>query len=312
MDGMKAWRIHRFGGRAALQCDEVELPVPMPTDVRVRVSAAGLNPVDLKTSKGHYPLVKEDALPYTLGRDCAGVVDQVGAAVTGWRPGDEVMGFVGQREGTFAGQVCVAADALARRPAKADLPVAGALPLAALTAWQGLVEHGRLMPGQRVLIHAASGGVGHLAVQFARRLGAHVIATASGDGAAFVRGLGADEVIDYRRQRFEDVVHDVDLVYDLLGGETQARSWKVLRRGGTLVSTLTQPSEERAAQHGARAIRYLTRPDGAALAQIGAWLDEGEVAMTLVDSFGFDALPEAFARLEAGHLYGKLALRCAA
>ncbi|WP_246798005.1 NADP-dependent oxidoreductase [Burkholderia perseverans] len=312
MSVMKAWRIHRFGGREALQCDEVGLPAPRPTDVRVRVSAAGLNPVDLKTSKGQYPLVEEGALPYTLGRDCAGVVDQVGSAVTGWRPGDEVMAFVGQREGAFAGQVCVAADALARRPAKVDFPVAGALPLAALTAWQGLAEHGRLTTGQRVLIHAASGGVGHLAVQFAKRLGAHVIATASGDGADFVRGLGADEVIDYRRERFEDVVRDVDLVYDLLGGETQTRSWRVLRKGGTLVSTLTQPSGEKAAEHGVRAMRYTTRPDGAALAQIGAWLDEGAIAVTLVDRFGFDALPEAFTRLEAGHLYGKLVLTRAA
>lgn len=257
MSRMMAYRIHGFGDPGELRLEAVELADPAESEVLVRVQAAGVNPVDNKTLAGEYPLIGADKLPYTPGRDVAGIVERTGHGVTRWKPGDAVFGFVGQAQGAYAQYVLVDEHALALRPKKADPVMAGAVPLAALTAWQGLFDHGRLRAGERVLIHGGAGGVGHFAVQFARHKGAQVYVTASGDGVEFVRALGADHVIDYAAQRFEDVANEMDLVFDLVGGETQARSWAVVASGGALISTLAEPSQVEASRHGARhAIRH--------------------------------------------------------
>lgn len=306
MSTMLAYRIHRFGGPEVLQSEKIDVPEPGANEVLVRVQTASVNPVDIKTRAGEYPLIREDRLPYTLGRDFAGVVERVGADVGEWKRGDEVYGFVGQGQGAYAEFVVVDAQALARRPATVDAVTAGAVPLAALTEWQGLFDHGGLEAGQRVLIHAGAGGVGHFAVQFAQRMGAEVFVTASGDGVEFVRSLGADHVIDYHAQRFEEVARDMDLVFDLVGGDTQRRSWAVVAPGGALISTLNEPSQTEAASHGAHAARYTARPDGTQLARIASLIDEGEVRVEVVGTYPFDATGDALARLAKGHVHGKI------
>jgi len=311
MSQMFAYRIHRFGGPDVFEREKISVPEPAGHEVLVRVRTASANPVDLKTRAGKYPLIGEDQLPYTLGRDFAGMVEAVGKDVTQWKPGDEVYGFVGQGQGAYAGFVVVEANALARRPAKVDWVVAGAVPLAALTAWQGLFDHGALDAGQRVLIHAGAGGVGHLAVQFAKTMGARVFVTASGDGVEFVRRLGADHVIDYSTQRFEDAAPDMDLVFDLVGGQTQQRSWAVVKAGGALISTLAEPSQIEATNRGARAARYTARPDGGQLAEIARLIDQGQVDVKVTATYPFGAVPEALARLEKGHVRGKIVIAVA-
>jgi NADPH:quinone reductase-like Zn-dependent oxidoreductase len=305
---MRAFRIHRFGGPEALELQTVAMPRPGHGEVLVKVLASSINPVDIKTRDGRYPPIREDALPYTLGRDCAGSVAALGEGVSGWKPGQEVYAFVGQGQGTHAGYVIVNQDALARKPSTLDHRVASAVPLAALTAWQGLFERGMLEAEEKVLIHAGSGGVGHLAVQFAKLTGAKVWVTASGDGVGFVQSLGIDNVIDYKTQNFEDAVCDVDLVCDMVGGQTQERSWNVLRRGGRLVSTLNEPSQIKAGEHGATAMRYTAHPDGKTLARIGELIDDGAVRVIVSRQYPFDELPAALEHVERGHVHGKIVL----
>lgn len=217
-----------------------EADVPEPTvgehDVLVRVEAAGLNPLDEKIRAGEFKQVLPYKLPLILGNDVAGTVISVGAAVRGFRPGDEVYARPHQdRIGTFAERIAVAEDDLALKPASINMDEAGSLPLAALTAWQALVERGKVRPGQKVLIHAGAGGVGSIAIQLAAHLGAHVATTASGSNADFVRALGADTVIDYRTQDFEQLLTGYDLVLDSIGGETLAKSLRVLKPGGKAI-----------------------------------------------------------------------------
>ena len=310
-DTMRAFRIHRFGGPEVLEADSIAVPQPGRGEVLVRVLASSVNPVDIKTREGRYPLIREDALPYTLGRDFAGVIARTGDGVAGWKAGQEVYAFIGQGPGAHAEYVVVDQPALARKPSTLDFRQACAVPLAALTAWQGLFEHGMLEADERVLIHAGAGGVGHFAAQFAKLKGAKVWVTASGDGIDFVRSLGIDNVIDYRTQQFEAAVCEVDFVYDMVGGETQERSWNVLREGGRLVSTLNEPSQIKAAEHGATAMRYTAHPDGKALARIGELIDDGAVRVVVSGQYAFDEVPAALACVERGHVHGKIVVHAA-
>jgi NADPH:quinone reductase-like Zn-dependent oxidoreductase len=308
METMQAFRIHGFGGLDVLRREAIAIPQPGPDEVLVKIAAASLNPVDYKTRAGRYPLVREDRLPFTLGRDFAGYVVESGLNPDDFQKGEAVYAFVGQEQGAFAEYVAIKRDFLARTPRTLDLVAAAAVPLAGLTAWQGLFDHGGLHANQRVLIHAGAGGVGHLAVQFARARGAIVFATASGKGIAFTEALGANTVIDYKSQAFESIVGTVDVVFDLVGGETQNRSWAVLKEGGALVSTISEPSPERAAACNIRAARYTARPDGRQLAEIGQLIDEGKVRVHISKTFPFAQTVEAQRFLEAGHIRGKVVL----
>src|SRR5579871_2366396 len=232
MATMKAVRIHSFGDPSVLVLEKLPVGQPGEGEILLKVEAAGVNPVDYKIRAGKYPAVKQDQLPIVLGRDVAGTVDSVGAGTDGVKPGDSIYAMLGQDRGGYTEYVIVKTAEAAHMPAKLNFVSAGAVPLAALTAWQGLFDHGGLREGQRVLIHGGSGGVGHFAIQFAKARGARVYTTVSADSRGFVRELGADEAIDYKTQRFEDVARDIDLVYDLVAGETQQRSWSVLKRGG--------------------------------------------------------------------------------
>src|SRR4051812_32425575 len=268
MTAIRKFRIHSFGGPEVLQADDVEPSLPDASQILVAVKAASVNPVDFKIRSGKYPAVKEDRLPYALGRDVSGVVEKCGAQATIFKIGDEVFGMVGINGGGYAEKVVLDQKAIARKPPSPDHVHATAIPLAGQTAWQGLFRWGQLKAGQSVLIHGGSGGVGHFAVQFAKAKGARVLTTVSTDNVEFARSLGADVVIDYKTQRFEDHASDLDMVFDLIDGETRERSWGLLRQGGTLVSTLSAPSQETANKFGVRALRYTVEADGGELAGI--------------------------------------------
>jgi NADPH:quinone reductase-like Zn-dependent oxidoreductase len=301
-------RIHRFGASDVVQIDEVEPSPPNPWQVLVSVKAASVNPVDFKTRNGQYPPVNQDRLPYTLGRDVSGVVEKCGAQASLFQIGDEVVGVVGVDGGGFAEKALLDQQALARKPTMLDHAHAAAIPVAGTTAWQGLFRHGQLMKGQSVLIHGGSGGVGHFAVQFAKATGARVLTTVSSDNVNFARSLGADVVIDYKTENFEDQAHDLDLVFDLVGGETRERSWKLLKRGGVLVSTLTEPSQEKAAQHDVRALRYIMDANGSDLAEIVELVKSGKIKPHVQKQFRLEQAAEALSVVEQGKSVGKIVL----
>jgi NADPH:quinone reductase-like Zn-dependent oxidoreductase len=310
MTTMKAVRIHRFGGSEALMLDDVPWPQPKDDEVLVRVHAASVNPVDYKIRSGSSS-VKEDQLPYTLGRDLSGTVELLGTRAHTLKAGDPIYAFIGMDRGTYAEYVVVKAMEMAAKPETLDHVQAAAVPLASLTAWQGLFDHGQLQAGQRVLIHGGAGGVGHLAVQLAKAKGATVLTTVSGSDLGFVRELGADEAIDYKAERFEDRARDIDLVFDLVAGETQDRSWGVLKEGGILVSTLGQPPSEKAAQHKVRAAGYRAQPNPAQLREIGRLIDDGQVRVVVDRMFPFAEAGAAQEYLEQEHVRGKVVLRVA-
>ena len=303
-----AVRVHRFTDPETLVIDRIDAPSPDDMGVVVRVQVASVNPVDWKTAEGQYPPVGEGKLPIVLGRDLAGQVLSVGSAMGGWSVGDRVCAFIGQDRGAQAEQVHVTAEELVRIPESVSTDVAGALPLAAMTAWQGLFDHGGLQEGQRVLIHGAAGGVGHLAVQLAKWKNCTVFATASADDQDFIRSLGADTVIDYHAERFEEIATDLDLVFDTQGGETQVRSFGTLKPGGILVSTL-EPDEARAAELGVRTVpRWHATADAAALGQVLDLIVAGDVRVEIARKFTLNQIADAHRFARNDHPRGKVIL----
>jgi NADPH:quinone reductase-like Zn-dependent oxidoreductase len=305
---MAVIRIREFGGPEVLHLESVAVPTPGEGELLVKVAAAGVNPVDYKIRNGKYPAVKQDKLPFVLGREVAGTVVECGHSAAPFAAGDAVFAVPGIGRGGYAEYALVKVSEAAPKPASLDVIQAAAVPLAALTAWQGLFQHGNLKSGQRLLIHGGSGGVGHFAIQFAKATGAHVITTVSAAHMDFVRRLGADEVIDYQAQRFEDIVGEVDVVFDLVGGEIQERSWQVLKKGGVLVSTLNEPSREKAAARGARGLRYTVAESGVDLAAIGELIDAGKVKPVVTRTYPFKEAAAAEQFLEHEHPAGKVVL----
>ncbi|CAM5675556.1 NADP-dependent oxidoreductase OS=Streptomyces tendae OX=1932 GN=F3L20_19370 PE=3 SV=1 [Streptomyces tendae] len=316
--GMKAVILRKFGGQEVLAAEEVARPEPLPTEVLVRVRAAGVNPVDWKTRQGQ-GMAGLQQLPLILGWDVSGVVEEVGFGVTTLKPGDEVYGmpWFPRAANGYAQYVTAPARQWARKPASLGHVHAAAVPLAALTAWQILVDTVHVRTGQRVLITAAAGGVGHFAVQFARHLGAHVIATAGAARHTWLKELGAEETIDYTTTRFEEVAAGVDVVIDLVGDgqdRTSTRSLRTLRPGGLLVAVPSGVSPELASAAetaGVRAVPFLVEPDGPALTAIAALIDAGEVAVEVEETFPLEQAAAAHARGESGRTRGKLVLTVA-
>jgi len=306
MSTMRAVRIHEFGGPDVLRIEQLPVPEPKDDEILLAIHAASINPVDYKIRAGTYPRVTATNLPITLGRDASGVVAAVGPGVTRFKVGDAIFGMAGGLRGCYAEYVILKQDEAAAKPANLDHIHAAAVPLAGLTAWQALFDHGGLTAGQRVLIHAGSGGVGHFAIQFAKAKGATVITTASGDGLAFVRDLGADEAIDYKTQRFEEMVKDVDMVFDTMAGDVQERSWGVIKPGGILITILGQPDEEKAKAHGVRSGRMLCQPNGAQLAGIGALIEAGKVRPQVQATFPLEQIAQAQDAAARGPIRGKV------
>ena len=306
---MKAIRIHRFGGSEVLELDDVPVPQPRENELLIRVHAASVNPVDYKIRRGTVPWVTREMLPITLGRDLSGTVESAGAGVDAFRQGEAIYGMLGSIDrGSYAEYVVVKLNEASPKPARLSHIEAAAVPLAALTAWQGLFDHGHLDAGKTVLIHGGSGGVGHFAIQFAKVKDATVLTTASGQNLDFVRELGADKAIDYQSQRFEEIARDVDLVLDLVAGETQERSWSVLKPGGILVSALGEPPPEKARQRGARAVGFRAHPNSGQLAEIGRLIEQGKVRPVVMGTYPLAEARQAHERLERGHVRGKIVI----
>ncbi|MFD5456100.1 NADP-dependent oxidoreductase [Streptomyces olivaceus] len=310
MTTMRAVSQDVLGGPEVLKEVRVERPVPRPNEVLVRVRAAGVNPTDWK-HRADGGFLGEP--PFVLGWDVSGTVESVGIGVAAFRPGDEVFGMLSYPfgHGSHAEYVTAPARTFTHLPAGTDHVRAGALPLVSLTAWQALVERADLQPGQRVLIHAAAGGVGHVAVQIAKARGAHVIGTASAGKHAFLRSLGADEAVDYRETDFTEAVRDVDVVLDTIGGDTSLRSLRVLRPGGVVVSILPVGSGEffeEAGRLGVRAVRMLVDADRADMREIARLVETGKLEPTIAKTFPLAEAAVAHALGETGRTTGKIVL----
>jgi NADPH:quinone reductase-like Zn-dependent oxidoreductase len=251
---IKVVRIHNFGGLDVLENEDLPLPQPGAGEIRIRVIAAGVNPVDWKIRQGYGNFT----LPMTMGVDVSGVVDAVGEREKAFEIGDEVYAKVTPAQGGYAEYTVTDASQAATKPKSIDFVEAAAIPTTGLAAWQAIFDTTGLKTGQSILIHGAAGGVGSFAVQLAKWKGAFVRGTASRDHTRFVKELGADQVIDYKTQRFEDVVHDLDVVLDMVGGDTFDRSWSVLKPGGFLVTTVAMVPEGAAVSHGVGASRIVT------------------------------------------------------
>lgn len=312
MTTMRAVRIHAYGGPALLHEEEVPLPRLNPDDILIRVRAAAVNPVDWKIREGYLQGFLHHRLPLILGWDVAGEVVELGAEVSAFQVGDEVYSRPDiERDGCYAQYIAVKASEVALKPATLDPIHAAAVPLTALTAWQALVDAAQLQAGQTVLIHAAAGGVGSMAVQLAKARGARVIATASAVNLGLLTELGADQSIDYTKTRFEDVVRDVDVVFDTIGGDTQERSWSVLKADGILVSIISPPSVETASAHGVRCAFVFIQPSGPQLTAIARLIDEGHIKPIIHTVLPLADVRQAHAISQGGHARGKIVLHVA-
>ena len=306
---MKAVRIHDYGNADVLAYDDAPMPSISPTDVLVRVVGASVNPVDWKIREGYLRQMISYPLPLTLGWDVSGVVEAVGSGVSRFNVGDAVYSLPDlKRNGTYAEYVAIRADEVAHKPKTISHIEAASLPLAGLTAWEALFTVGQLAEKQRVLIHAGSGGVGSLAVQLAKARGAFVIATTSGRNCAFVKSLGANEVIDYRTQRFQEVAKDIDVVFDTIGGEVQDASWSVLKPGGILVSIISPPPDERAKALGMRGVFVFIEPNADILAQLAELVDTGSLRPIVGAEFALKDIAKAHALSQTGRAVGKIVL----
>lgn len=294
-----------------LEVAEAAKPEPEPGQVLVKVEAAGVNPADFAVSAGYYPLLGEP--PFTLGWDVAGTVEAVGPGVSRFSAGDQVFGmpaFPGEGR-THADYVAASANELAFRPDALSVVEAGALPLAGLTAYQALAGIARLRKGQRVLVHRAAGGVGHLAVQIAKALGAHVIATASAAKHEFVRSLGADEVIDYRSTDYTEALADLDVVLDLVAGENGPRSASVLKKGGLLISALSANmglDQDEAAARGIRLVPVSVRPSAHDLERLAELAGRGELRVRVDEEIPLTDAARAYTLAGSGTVTGKIVL----
>ncbi|MFG2517050.1 NADP-dependent oxidoreductase [Streptomyces sp. NPDC048584] len=299
-----------LGGPEVLTIVDAPEPRPVPGEVLVRVKAIGLNPLEARLRAGEFPLLGRP--PFILGWDISGVVEE---APQTWRfrPGAEVFGMplFPRAANAYAEVVSAPALHLVRKPASLSHVEAAALPIVGLTAWQGLVDLAGVSEGDRVLVHGGGGGVGHVAIQIAKALGAHVIATAGGSKREFVEGLGADEVIDYTAVDFTDAVHDIDVVLDTIGGDTVERSLGVLRPGGHLVTATSEDDPELIATYEAAGMRFsgiAVDPDRVALRGLVDLVEQGKLRVHVQETFPFERVADAHRLLEGGHLQGKLVL----
>jgi NADPH:quinone reductase-like Zn-dependent oxidoreductase len=297
MATMKAVRVQQYGGPEQLRYEEMPTPSESAGRILVKVHATSVNPWDFKLASGIFRQMVQMKLPYVPGGDFAGVVVASGQEVYGNCP-----------HGAYAQFVAAPTASIAPKPKKLSFVEAASVPVAAQTAWQGLFEHGHLESGQTVLIHAAAGGVGSFAVQLAHWKGAKVLATASASSAEYVRSLGADAVIDYKATAFETVAKNVDVVFDLIGGDTQTKSFGVLKRGGYLVSTVKPPINGEAEKHGVHAMIMNMTPTTERLSRIAELLDSGAIKAVVTKTFPLEQAADAWREAMSGHTRGKVVL----
>lgn len=304
---MKAVIIHQFGGPEQLKYEDVPAPEPQAGEALVKIHATSVNPIDWKVRSGQHG---DYQLPLILGWDVSGTIEKVGSGVTTFKTGDAVYGRPDvSRNGTYAEYVVVKVSELALKPERTDYKTAASIPLAGLTAWQGIFDHGQLQQGQKILIHGGSGGVGTFAIQFAKWKKAYVATTSSEANIQFLKDLGADEVIDYNKDKFEDLLKDFDVVYDTIGGETQKRSVKVLKPGGILVSTVGIADEEILKEKNIKGIPYMAQSTPEQLNIIGGLLNEGKIQPIITKIYPLNAIAEAHKVSEEGHVRGKIVIQ---
>jgi NADPH:quinone reductase-like Zn-dependent oxidoreductase len=307
---MRAVRTHGRGGPEQLFYENAPIPEPGEGDVLVRVRATGITPAELTWDETYRNADGSARVPGIPGHEVSGTVEALGVGVTDLGIGADVYGLADfPRDGAAAEYIAVRAANLAPKPESIDYVQAAAVPLSALTAWQALFDKARLTSGQRILIHGAAGGVGTYAVQLAHGRGAQVIATASAPNVEFLRGLGADKVIDYTKTRFEDEVHDADIVLDTIGGDTLNRSWSVLRRGGVLITLPAPAPADKAKQFGVESIFFIVEPNRRELIEIGRLIDSGKLKIIVAEVLPLRKAREAFEHGVAGHTRGKIVLR---
>jgi NADPH:quinone reductase-like Zn-dependent oxidoreductase len=331
---MKAFVLSRYGKTEPVRAVEVPEPEMRSDDVLVEIHAASVNPVDFKIRNGDLKPLLPYKVPLVMGSDLAGVVVGCGPNVAEFKPGDEVYARADKdRIGTFAEMIAVNEKAVAKKPRTLDMVQAAAVPLVGLTAWQALVEMAQVQPGQRVLIHAGSGGVGTIAIQLAKHLGAIVTTTTGTANVEWVKDLGADVVIDYKKDDFETILHDYDVAFDTLGGETLKKSIRVIKPGGKVISVAGPPEPEFAKDYGlnwvvTQAIRVLSfqirheakrhqvtysflfmKPSGSQLSELGSLIDSGAIRPVVDRVFPFQSTQEALAYVEQGHAKGKVVVQ---
>jgi NADPH:quinone reductase-like Zn-dependent oxidoreductase len=290
---MKAVRLHEFGGAENLKIEETDQPSFTDSQVFVKVYAASVNQFEIKVASGNMQKMVPVELPFIPGSDFAGVIEQVGKNVTGFKVGDEVYGQ-SANFGAYAEYLVAESKSIALKPKSLDWVQAASVPVVALTAYQGLFLHGHLKAGQTVLIHGAAGAVGAYAVQLAKNGGAHVMATASGVDVDFLHRMGAEKVFAYETDKFEDQLQGVDLVLDLIGGETQQRSYAVMKEGGKLVATSQPPSQEEAQQHGVSAMMMNMQANTEDLNELAVLIDEGILHIDVAKVYPMEEVAEAW------------------
>ena len=307
---MQAIRVYQYGGPEQLKQEQISCPEPQPDEVLVWVYATGVLPIEWKIRQGLFHAFNPATFPYIPGSAFAGVVEEVGSLVTTFRSGQAVFGR--SNKGTYAEYTVASAETIALKPASLGFAEAAAISGGATTAWEALFDRGGLQAGQRVLILGAAGGVGSFAVQLARWKGAQVIGTTGAANVDFVRSLGAETVVDYTSTPVEQVVHDVDLVVDTVGGQTLESAWPVIKRGGRLVSTAGQPSREKARELGIGALFFSGgRPSSERLQTIAQLIDEGQVKATLARIFPLREASLAHELSQSGHGRGRIVLHIA-
>jgi NADPH:quinone reductase-like Zn-dependent oxidoreductase len=310
MKSMKAVRIHSYGSSDVLTYENASRPTPGEGEMLIRVHATSINPFDCAVRAGYMASYFNYSFPLILGTDVSGVIEELGPGVNHFSPGEAVYTRAGvSRDGAYAEYVLAPAADITAKPQSLDHIHAAALPHVTLTAWQALYELANLAKGQTVLIHGAAGGVGHIAVQLAKLRGAKVIGTASVN-FDLLESLGVDQAINYAETPFENVAHDVDVVLDTIGGDTQQRSWATLKKGGILVSTVQAPSEETALAHGVRqGMVYSSPPIGQTLAELANLIDTGQIKPVVSTVLPLQEVREAHQLVEGHHSRGKIVLQ---
>jgi len=309
---MKAIRVHNRGGPDQLVFEDAPKPALQPGDAVVRVFACGITRTELTWDETYTTRAGASRLPTIPGHELSGVVESLPSGATDLRVGEAVYALTDfSRDGAAAEYVAVHAADLAPKPSNLTHTQAAAVPLSALTAWQALFEHANVSKGQRVLIHGGAGGVGTYALQLAHRAGAHVITTARQQNESFVRGLGADEVLDYTNIRFEEKVHNADVVLDTIGGDTLDRSWRVLRPGGTMVCIVAPISAQEPAKYGVHGVFFIVEPNRAQLLEIARLIESGELRPVIEGTFSLADARQAFEHGLKGHNRGKIVLQVA-
>jgi len=309
---MKAVVIHEYGGPEVLKYEDVPQPEPKQDQLRIRVVAAGVNPVDGMIRSGILDKEGRRTFPIILGGDISGVVEKVGSEITRFKPGDPVFAYVSlDNSGGYAQYALVTEREAAPKPRSLIYVEAAAVPIVALTAWQALIDTAKLKAGQTVLIHGGSGGVGSFAIQIAKAHGAKVIATASAANQELLKQLGADVAIDYTKQNFENVAKDVDVVLDSIGKDTLARSYGVVKKGGIIVSLVARPDPAELEKHGIRGEALSVDPNSDELSEIGKLIDEKKINVIVSQTFPLSEARKAQEQVATGHTRGKIVLKVA-